>query len=195
LNIELMKPKLSPREQASLLVNDYATKSAALEAATADTRAQITALTAALNQAAAPHIKMLEDIEAAAKALALEHGEEIFGDKRSLTENGFCLALRESAAVQVEDEDSAIRMLRKDAVAGYGSAVEMACHACLRTTTVLDRDYITRHYDESPHWFQQYGITIVDKLSASLKAAPKPRTKKATQLKTAQVPVEQEAAA
>lgn len=183
----------TPREKASQLVNDYARKQAALKAATAGTQAEITALTAALNQASAPYLLELEKIEAEAKALALENGEEIFVGMRSLTENGFTLALRETAAVQVDDEDAAILMLKRDSTMAMlnhpdeaaHKAVEIACNACLRTTTILDREYIARHYDEAPEWFQQYGISVVDKLSASLKPAPKPRAKKATKIKPA----------
>jgi len=183
----------SAREKASQLVNDYARKQAALKAATAETQAKITALTAALNQASAPYLLELERIEAEAKALALENGEEIFVGMRSFTENGFTLALRETAAVQVDDEDAAILMLKRDSNAAH-KEVEIACNACLRTTTILDREYIARHYDEAPEWFQQYGISVVDKLSASLKPAPKPRAKKATKIKPADEP-EQKAAA
>lgn len=183
MNITPETPVRSPREQASQLINDYARLSATLDAATADTRAKITALTAALNEAARPHKEALERIEAAAKKLALEHGAEIFGEeKRSLTENGYTLGLRESAAVEVEDEAGAIRMLQKDA-GGAGRDTAMACNACLRTTVELDREYITRHFDEAPEWFAQYGISVVDKQSASLKPAPKPRTAKAKQVK------------
>lgn len=194
--IDIIDISPSPREQASRLINDYARLKATLEAATAETRAQIAALTAALNQASAPHLLELDRIEHQAKTLALEHGAEIFGeDKRSLSENGFTLALKEAASVQVEDEEAAIRMLRKDALRGGSDDTAMACKACLREKVELDREYITRHYDEAPSWFEQYGITVVDKLSASLKPAPKPRASKAkTKLKTAETPMESEAA-
>lgn len=177
---------LTPREHASKLVNDFASKTANLESATADTRAQITTLTAALNQASAPFLLELANLEQEAKELALAHGPEIFGDKRSLNENGYILCLRETTAVQVEDEAVAIRMLKRDAHdailhSNSHKEVEMACNACLRVTTELDREYITRHYDEAQEWFQQYGISMVDKLSASLKKAPPPRVAKATQ--------------
>jgi hypothetical protein len=185
-----------PRHTACRLVNEYATLKASLESATAETRAQIVNLTAALNAAAAPYELKLKSLEDEAKALALTHGLDIFGeDKRSLTENGFTLALKESAAVQVDDEDAAIRMLQKDAQRGGSDDTAMACNACLRTVVTLDREYILRHYDEAPMWFEQYGIAVVDKESASLKPAPKPRVSKAkTKIKTAEPPMEQEAA-
>jgi hypothetical protein len=186
---------LTPRQEASALLNEYATLKAALEAATGPVKAQITNLVAALHAAASPYEEQLKRIEAAAKQFALTHGPDIFGDdKRSLTENGFTLALKESASVEVEDEEAAIRMLRKDAERGGSDDTAMACNACLRTHVGLDREYILRHYDEAPNWFAQYGIEVVDKESASLKPAPKPRVSKAkSKLKTAE-PMESEAA-
>lgn len=188
---------LTHREQASALLNEYATLKASLEAATAPVKAQITGLVAALNAAAAPYEEQLKRLDEQAKAMALAHGPAIFGeDRRSLTENGFTLALKESASVEVDDEEAAIRMLRKDAASlSVNDDTAMACNACLRTKVELDREYILRHYDEAPGWFEQYGIEVVDKQSASLKPAPKPRASKAkTQLKTAAAPVESEAA-
>lgn len=175
----------SPREQASQLINTYAALKAQLEAATAQTRAEIATLTAALNKAAAPHELQLKELEEQAKQLALTHGLEIFGeDKRSLTENGYTLALKHSAAVEVDDEAAAIRMLQRDAkdaelMRDWKVELAMACNACLRVSIQLDREYITRHYDEAPNWFEQYGLRVVDKQSASLKPAPKPRASKA----------------
>jgi len=81
----------------------------------------------------------------------------------------------------VDDEESAILMLKRDikvAEANQATETAMACSACLRINVELDREYITRHYDEAPQWFGQYGISVVDKNSASLKPAPKPRTRK-----------------
>lgn len=187
-----------PKHRACEIVNEYARIKAALEAATANTRAEIINLTAALNAAAKPHEAKLEALEKEAKQLALDHGEAIFGDdKRSLTENGFTLGVRETAAVEVEDEQAAIRMLCKDAASALSEAHELACRACMRVQRDLDREYILRHYDESPVWFHQYGIKVVDKKSASLKPAPKPRTPKAKQIKklnAAEEPMESEAA-
>lgn len=188
-----------PKHRACQLVNDYARLKAALDTATAPIRAEITALTAALSTAAKPYEAQLEAIEQEAKQLALDHGEALFGDdKRSLTENGFTLALREAEAVQCEDEAAAIHMLEKDAAATLpGSDTAMACNACLRVTKALDKEYILRRFHEAPAWFAQYGIEVVEKQSASLKPAPKPRATKATQakkLKAADMPVESEAA-
>lgn len=189
---------MSPREQATQLLNDYARRKAALDAATSSVRAEITNLTAALNTAAAPHEAELKQLEKQALALALEHGAEIFDeDKRSLQQNGLVLAVRESAAVEVEDEPQAIRSLQRDAQGVRGSDTAMACNACLRVSVELDREYILRHFDDSPEWFAQYGIAVVDKKSASLKPAPKLRAAKSKtvkNLKTAEEPVESEAA-
>lgn len=189
-------PQSNPtiREQASALVNDYARKSAALDAATADIRSQITALTAALNKAAAPHLEELDRIERTAKALALEFGEEIFGEKRSLTENGFCLAIRPSDVVQCEDEEAVLVALMRDSLKGLTDADKIAASACVRLNPTLNKQYILSQFDAAPAWFAQYGISITERISASLKPAPKPRAKKATKLKTAEQPVEQEAA-
>lgn len=179
-------PTMTPRERASELINSFARKQAALIAATSQTQAEIAALTAALNKVSAPYKLELEQLEAEAKQLALEHGKEIFAGARTLIENGYCLGIRETSAVQVDDEEAAIHMLKRDAhnaiftAGAQEEAVRIACNACLRTTTVLDREYISRHCDEHPEWFAQYGISLVDKVSASLKPAPKPRAKKAT---------------
>lgn len=192
---------MSPREHATQLLNDYARRKAALDAVTSSVRAEIINLTAALNQAAAPHEAELKQLEKQALALALEHGAEIFDeDKRSLTQNGLVLAVRESAAVEVDDEAQAIHTLRRDAFHAERSSerdTQMACNACLRVTVELDREYILRHFDDSPAWFAQYGIAVVDKKSASLKPAPKPRVAKSKtvkNLKTAEEPMESEAA-
>ncbi|MBB5033144.1 hypothetical protein [Prosthecobacter vanneervenii] len=176
-------PNPTPRERASQLINDYARKRAALIAVTSQTQAEITALTAALNKVASPYQLELDQLEAEAKQLALEHGDDIFADARTLIENGYCLGIRETSAVQVEDEEVAIQMLQRDVkVAETNKATEtaLACNACLRVHVELDREYIARHYDEAPAWFDQYGIKMVDKVSASLKPAPKPRAKKST---------------
>ena len=183
------------REQASALVNNYARKSAALEAATADTRAQIAALTAALNKASAPYVEELENIELTAKAFALEYGEEIFGDKRSLTENGFCLAIRPSDVVQCEDEETVLVALMRDSLKGPTDADKIAASACVRLAPTLNKQYILSQYDAAPAWFAQYGISITERISASLKPAPKPRAKKATKLKTAEQPAQEQEAA
>lgn len=186
---------IDPKTRASQLINAFAQKSALLEAATAPTRAEITALTAALNEAALPHKMALEALEAEANALALEHGAAIFGeDKRSLTENGFTLAVRETEAVACEDEESTLHMLMKDAARCVpGSDSAMALNACMRVTRGLNKEYVLDHYSEAPEWFAAYGLSVVDKSSASLKPAPKPRAPKAAKkLKTPAVAVEEE---
>lgn len=176
-------PQPTPRERASQLINEFARKQAALIAATSQTQAEITALTAALNKVSAPYKLELDQIKAEAENLALEHGSDIFADARSLIENGYSLAIRESSSVQVDDEEAAILMLQRDvkvAETNHATDAALACAACLRTHVELDREYIARHYDHAPDWFAQYGISVVDKISASLKPAPKPRAKKAS---------------
>jgi hypothetical protein len=174
-----------PRERASQLVNDYARLAATLEAATSQIRAEITALTAALNKAAAPHVHELELIEAEAKQLALDHGAEIFGEgKCSLTENGMCLATRCTDVVQIEDEDAALQALMRESVKGATDAERIAASACVRLNPQINKQYILSQYDSAPEWFALWGITLVERVSASLKPAPKPRAKKASKLKT-----------
>jgi len=174
----------NPKLEASRLINDYALKSAALEAATADIKAELAALTAMLNKASAPHAAELEKIEAEANALALAHGAAIFGkESRSLTQNGFILQVRSSHAVVCEDEASAMRELLHLSRNAKTQEAQIAALACLRTKTELDKDYITKHYDNHREWFNVFGLEVVERETASLKPAPKVKAKKATQKK------------
>jgi|GEM_PF-1812180 len=193
----------TPRERASALINQFATKTAALEAATAETRAQIVSQTAALNQASAPYLMDLAQLEDQAKSLALEYGPAIFGqDRRSLTENGYVLGLRETTAVVVENEKDAVRMIQQDLqqaeFTSNDEALVMGYKSLLRINVELDREYIDRHFDAHSDFFLQYGISVASRQSASLKKAPPPRpakakTKPSPKLKTTAVE-EQEAA-
>lgn len=183
-------PALTPRELASKHVNDYATKSAALEAATAETRAEIVSLTAALNKASAPYLLELAAIEEEAKALALKHGPEIFGDKRSLIENGYKLALTATDEVEIDGGEEAACQRIKRAYASYVGKDDDASHfarlalnACLIVTHKINRTYVRDQFDTSPEWFEQLGLRLVDKDSASLKKAPPPRAAKASKKK------------
>jgi hypothetical protein len=205
----------TPREQASQLVNDYASKQAALIAATAKTQAEITALQGALNVAAAPYKAEIEALEAEAKALALAHGPAIFGEGRSLIENGYKLALTLVEEVESDaDEERVCRVILRELrdvekriaaaeAAGNHAQVQtltferIALSSLITTTHKLNKGYIKDNYDESADWFEMYGLRVVERDSASLKAAPKPKTpkpkaaKKPGKLKT----VESEAAA
>lgn len=185
-----------PRTEASRLVNLYAAKSATLNAATADVRAELAALISSLNKIEAPHKAELEAIEAEAKKLALEHGDAIFGDKKSLTENGYCLAIRPTDVVQCEDEAATLAALMRESVKGATDSDKIAASACVRLNPELNKQYILSQFDAAPAWFALFGISITERLSASLKQAPKPRARKATatKLKTTE-PAEQEAAA
>ncbi|MFZ2279284.1 MAG: hypothetical protein WAW39_15940 [Prosthecobacter sp.] len=185
---------LDPRTEVSRLVNLYAAKTATLNAATADVRAELTALTASLNKIEAPHRAELDKIEADAKALALQHGPEIFGDKKSLTENGYCLAIRLTDVVQCEDEDATLAALMREAVKGSTDADKIAASACVRLNPELNKQYILSQFDDAPEWFAQFNISVNERLSASLKQAPKTRARKATVLKATEQP-QQEAAA
>jgi len=183
-----------PRTEASRLVNLYATKQATLTAATADVRAELAALMASLNKIEAPHRAELDQIEAEAKALALQHGEVIFGEKKSLTENGYCLAIRPTDVVQCEDEDATLAALMREAVKGTTDADKIAASACVRLSPELNKQYILSQFDAAPEWFALFGISVAERLSASLKQAPKPRARKAAVLKATE-PAPQEVAA
>jgi len=177
---------VNPKLEASRLINDYALKSAALEAATADIKAELAALTAMLNKASAPHAAELEKIEAEAKALALEHGPAIFGNKRSLIENGYKLSLTATDEVDLGGtEDDVCRRIKRALAAALpeDEHERLALNALLNVTVKLNRTYVRNNYDESPAWFEQYGLSLVQKDSASLKKAPPPREKKAVQNK------------
>ncbi|MCF7788640.1 MAG: hypothetical protein K9N47_21130 [Prosthecobacter sp.] len=187
-------PTTDPRTEASRLVNLYAAKSATLNAATADVRAELAALTASLNKIEAPHRAELDKIEAEAKALALQHGEEIFGDKKSLTENGYCLAIRPTDVVQCEDEDATLAALMRESIKGATDADKIAASACVRLNPELNKQYILSQFDAAPEWFALFSISVNERLSASLKQAPKPRAKKATKLKTTEATQEEAAA-
>lgn len=184
---------LTPREQASQLVNTYATKSAALIAATADVRAELAALTASLNKIESPFKLELEQISDQAKALALEHGKDIFGERSSLTENGYVLGIRPTDVVQCEDEDATLAALMREAVKGTTDADKIAASACVRLNPELNKQYILSQFDAAPEWFALFGISVTERLSASLKQAPKPRARKAVKLKPSE-PAQQEAA-
>lgn len=201
-----MKTQPTPREKASQLVNEYARKQAALDAATADTRADITTLTAALNQASAPFRMELANLEQQAKELALAYGPEIFGTKRSLVENGYKLALTATDEVEIDGGEDAACMRIRRALAAVGTSdddtsrnTRLALNACLNITMKINRTYVKAQYDDYPEFFESHGLRLVAKDSASLNKAPPPREakakKKASKLQTAKKVEEQEAAA
>lgn len=172
---------MTPRQQALDLIASYATHKAALDAASAPTLAQIASLQAALATATCEAKARLEDLEDQAKTLALQHGPEIFGpEKSSLAECGFILAVRPSESVKVEDEDASLRALQRDAESPAAPlATKLAAQACLRVKRELNKSYILENHQHAPEWFAQYGITVEERQSASLKPAPKPRQAKA----------------
>lgn len=177
-----MNTDLPPsRSKALQLLADYATTKANLDAASTPTIAKITALQSALSTATAEIKARLERLEEEAKQLALEHGIEVFGpERKSLQENGFILAVRPTAAVEIEDDDFAVRQLQDRANApDVDQQTKVACLACLRIKVEINKPFILQHYDTSPEWFHEFGISVVDKESASLKPAPKPRAAKA----------------
>lgn len=169
-----------PLQTALALLAEYAATKAALDAATAPHLAEIARINAAITTATADTLARLEQLENQAKQLALDHGPEIFGpDKKSLSAAGYTLAVRDTAAVKVDDEESAIRRLQKIAQDPYAQTETiLACKACLRITLELHRPYILQHFDTAPDWFTDFGIFVVEKGSASLKPAPKPRQAK-----------------
>lgn len=185
---------VTAREHASHLINAYAHKAAILEAATGETKAQIAALTAALNKAATPHLAELDAIADEAKKLALEFGPEIFGERHTLIENGYCLGTRTADVVTCDDEAATITALMRESAKGATEADRLAASACLRLDPQLNKQYVLSQFDSAPEWFALYGIGIAERVIASLKPAPKPRTKKASKLKAAEQAEESEAA-
>ena len=189
----------TPRERASFLINSYASKTAALEAATADTRARITALTAALNQVSAPYLLQLANLEQEAKELALAHGPDIFGDKRSLVENEYKLGLTAVEEVEMDADEQTVcriiladlRLVERDIAEAEAKGEAMKAHSftyqrlaltsLLNTKYSINRTYVKDNADQSADWFECYGIRVVKSDSASLKKAPPPRLPKATQ--------------
>lgn len=170
----------TPRQHALDLIASYATHKATLEAASAPILAQIASLQAALATATCEAKARLEDLEDQAKALALQHGPEIFGpDKSSLIECGLILAVRPSESVKVDDEDASLRALQRDAESPSSPlATRLAAQACLRVKRELNKSYILENHQHAPEWFAQYGISVEERQSASLKPAPKPRAAK-----------------
>jgi hypothetical protein len=185
------------RQTAKNLLNEYAVKKAALEQAVAPHITEIKQRQAAINEATESHKAELESLEAKLKKLALDHGAEIFGtDSRSLTENGFVLQLRSTEAVQCEDENAAIRELLRLARVAQTQDAQIAALACLRTETKLDKEYIARHFEAHSEWFAVFGISVVEKDSASLREKPpaKPKTAQQTKAKKNQTETEAKAA-
>ncbi|MCF7785591.1 MAG: hypothetical protein K9N47_05680 [Prosthecobacter sp.] len=148
----------------------------------------------------------LANLEQEAKELALAHGPEIFGEKRSLTENGYKLALTATDEVEIDGgEEAACSRIRR-ALAKIGNGDDdasrnnrLALNACLNVTTKINRTYVKDQYDGSAAWFEEHGLRVVEKESASLKKAPPPRVakakqKKAPKLNTTEQAEEQEAA-
>jgi hypothetical protein len=185
-----MNTPTSPRLEAKALLNEFAVKQAALKQAVAPHITEIKQREAAINEATAAYKIELETLEARLKKLALEHGEEIFGeDSRSLTENGFILQLRTTEAVQCDDEAAAIRELLHLSRTAKTQDAQIAALACLRTKTELDREYIAKHFAAHSEWFEVFGLSVVEKDSASLrekppakpKAVKKPKAKKASE--------------
>lgn len=187
----------TPRLEAKALLNEFAVKQAALKQAVAPHITVIKQREAALNEATAAYKIELETLEARLKKLALEHGEEIFGeDSRSLTENGFILQLRTTEAVQCDDEAAAIRELLHLSRTARKQDSKIAALACLRTKTELDKEYIARHFEAHSEWFAVFGISVIEKDSASLREKPpaKPKAaKKAKAKKTAETELEEAA--
>lgn len=209
-------PTTDPRTEASRLVNLYATKEAALNLATAEVQAQLTAATAALHKIKAPHQLELDEIKAAAEELALKHGPEIFGTKRSFVENGWKLGLTAVEEVEMDaDEQTVCRIVLRDLreverkiedaeTAGDALRVQdlqyqrLALSSLLTIKYSVNKTYVKDNADDSADWFEMYGVRVVGRDSASLKKAPPSQAgktaKKSAKLKTTE-PAPQEAAA
>lgn len=165
-----------------------ALKKAALAQTVADFKTKLAGLQHAITEVTAPEEAAIEAMEAELKALALEHGPEIFGaDRRSLTENGLKLALTETDSVEIDGgEEAACSRIQKQLAALQGDDSDvarlqrLALSACLTVKTTINKRYVQENYDTTPDWFEALGLRVVTDDSASLRAAPKPREKKAS---------------
>ncbi len=203
---------LTPREQAIHLLSDYATAQADLKAATSPFEAESTRISAAIAKATAKEKASIEAIELELKALALEHGPAIFGDKRGLVENGWRLGLTDVEEVEIDgDEQTLCRRVLQDLkrvekqieaaeLAGDQAALRslgferLALSSLLSVKLAINKTYVKDNADDSADWFDQYGLRIIDRESASVKPAPKPRVPKSAKTKNHDTQAQQEAA-
>lgn len=190
-----------PKEQAIHLLADYATAQSALKAATAEFEAEAIKITAAIAKATAAEKARIEELEEQLKALALKHGAEIFGDKRGMVESGWKLGLTEVEEVEMDgDEQTVCRVILRDlkwvekkieaAEAKDDKAAVLALNyerlalsSLLTIKTAINKSYVRDNADASTEWFEQYGIRVIQRESASVKPAPKPRVPKSKKAK------------
>lgn len=202
----------TPREQVIHLLADYATAQADLKAATAPFEAEATRISAAISKATAKERAQIDALEAELKALALQHGPEIFGDKRGLVEHGWRLGLTETEEVEIDGDEQTVcrRILQElkrvekeiEGAEALGQQTRLrslgferlALSSLLSIKLAINKPYVKDNAEESADWFEQYGIRIKASESASVKPAPKPKTPKAAKKPAAPEQLNQEAA-
>lgn len=187
----------TPKEKALSLLADLATAQADLKTAVAAHEADAIRIQAAITKATAKEKARIAELEEELKALALQHGPEIFGPgHRSLIENGLRLLVTESEAVELlGEEDDICRRIYRDLQVAKEPHERLALSSLLNLKLAINKRYVLENYDKAPEWFEHYGLGIEEKENASVKPAPKPRTAKSKASKKApQEELEQEAA-
>lgn len=189
-------PPPAIRTQVIELLGKYAVAQSSLKAATASFDAQVAQIESAVATATAVTRAEIEQLEKQLKALALEHGDTIFGDARSLIVGGFKLGLKAVEAVELEgDEDFVCRQIVKrikEVEAAIATAKEASDSESARTlgfelaalsglvvtTHKINREFVKAHAEGHADWFASLGISIAERDSASLVVAPKPKAGK-----------------
>jgi hypothetical protein len=196
MNTPASKP-LPPKEQAQHWLADYALAQADLKAAVSPFEAEATKIQTAITKATAAEQARIDELEAQLKQLALSHGPEIFGEKRGLVENGWRLGLTDVEEVEIDgDEQTLCRRVLQDLkrveknieaaeAAGDQAALRslgferLALSSLLSVKLAINKPYVKDNADDSADWFDQYGIRVTDRESASVKPAPRPRVARA----------------
>lgn len=197
MSIEIKTIQLPPREEAIHLLADFATAQAALKAAVAPFEAETAQINAAIAKATAAEKARIEELEEKLKAMALKHGPEIFGEKRGIIENGWRLGLTEVEEVEIDgDEQTVCRVVLRE-LKRVEKEVELnekvqdekrlrelsfehlALTSLLSVKLAINRTYVKDNAELHADWFDQFGIRVIERESASVKPAPKPRTGKA----------------
>jgi len=190
-------PAQTPKEQALHLLADLAAAQADLKTAIAPHEAEAIRIQAAITKATAKEKARIDELEEELKALALQHGPEIFGQgHRSLIENGLRLLVTESEAVELlGEEDDICRRIYRDLQAAKKLHERLALSSLLTIKLAINKKYVLDNYDAAPDWFQHYRLGIEERENASVKPAPKPRTAKSKTTKKAPQGIETEAEA
>ncbi|MES2597219.1 MAG: hypothetical protein V4662_17865 [Verrucomicrobiota bacterium] len=138
-----------------------------------------------LANATADDVATIKKIEDALKLLAVEQSEAIFGSGSTLLQGTLALVLKTSDAVEfIGDEDDIISRLKEAAKDHPDAGVRFAARACLRIKYEVNKQFILSMWEEYSEWFESFGLTVAERVSASIserkeKAAKAPRAKKA----------------